>query len=82
MRCPKSYPRKVSEDYGYKACCFGGAEAKKQRVRSNIDEMSNAASPCESTHQVNKWRKVRNCKDRSIFDPEEEPSLRQNWHPS
>ncbi len=45
-------------DWDYDACCLGGARCKRQRVRSNIEEISIRAARCAHVHSPTEWEWV------------------------
>ncbi len=43
-------------DYDYMACAHGGARAKKQRIRSNIQRIAGRRAKCRHMHSANEWK--------------------------
>eukprot|EP00971_Amphidinium_carterae_P352368 6492567-Amphidinium_carterae.2 len=46
-------------DFDYHSCAWGGARAKKQRLRSNCDTLSIVRAECKHIHDAAEWRATR-----------------------
>ena len=44
------------DDFDYWACALGGARAKGQRIRSNVEELTKIRCQCHHVHSTTEWK--------------------------